>query len=192
MIDSNSLHAEAAAAAAGLGHVRVVEREAALVEGVVEVDRGSVEVEVALLVDCDRDTVLFDDEVLGWIGLVIKAELVLEAAASATRDADSQNRVGRHLLLFHDSLDFFGCVFRDCDHVSCFSCVWKGRVEVFEVRGDPTSQDYIGQQHHAIEAMSGIGWRWSGFCGCKCLSGLTLCDIDGQVASVGEARGRTF
>ena len=162
------LHAEAAAAAAALGHVRVVEREAALVDAVVEVDRGSVEIEIALLIDGHWDTVLFDDEVLGGIGLVIKSELVLKTTTTTAGDANSQDHACGHLLLVHDSLDFFGCVFRDCDHVSCFSCVWKGRVEVFEVRGDPTSQDYIGQQHRAIVAML---LRISGtevLVGCKC------------------------
>ena len=162
------LHAKAAAATAALGDVRVIEREAALVDAVVEIDSRSVEVEIALLVDGDRNAVLFDDKVLGGIGLVIEAELVLKAATSATGDTDSQNHACGHLLLVHDSLDFFGCVFRDCDHVSCFSYVWKGRVEVFEVRGDPTSQDYIGHQHRAIEAML---LRISGtevLVGCKC------------------------
>ena len=129
------LHPKAAAAAAGLGDVGVLEGEAALVDAVVEVDGGAVEVQVALLVDGDLHAVLFDDEVLGDIGLVIEAELVLESAATAAGDADPQHHAVGHLLLVHDPLDFLGCVFGDFDHDSCFSCVWKGRVEVFEVRG---------------------------------------------------------
>ena len=129
------LHPEAAAAAAGLGDVGVLKRESALVDTVVEVDCSAVEVQVALLIDSDLHAVLFDDEILCDIGLVIEAELVLEAAATAAGHADPQNHALGHFLLVHDPLDFLGCVFGDFDHGSCFSCVWKGRVELFEVRG---------------------------------------------------------
>jgi hypothetical protein len=50
---------ETAAAAARLDGVRVIEGESATVDRFMEVDRGSVEVQVALLVDRDLHAVLF-------------------------------------------------------------------------------------------------------------------------------------
>ena len=54
---------ERAAAAARLDDVRVVEDEPALLEAVVEVDDGAVEVGVKLLVDGELDAVDVDDAV---------------------------------------------------------------------------------------------------------------------------------
>src|SRR5690606_21088669 len=97
---------KAAAASATLHRVRVVEREAPLVDAFVEVDSGAVEVQQALLVDGDPHAVLLDDVVLGVVGLVVEAEAVLKAAASAAGDTDAENGMLRHLLLGDDSLDF--------------------------------------------------------------------------------------
>lgn len=103
---------ETAAAAAGLHHIRIVEREAAAFEAVVKVDRRAVEIEGALLIDGDFQAVMLFDLILGVVGIAVEAERVLKAAASAGRDADAENRRVGQLLLADDAPDFAGCFFR--------------------------------------------------------------------------------
>ncbi len=62
----------------GLSNVK-----AALVETIVEVDGGPIQVQVALLVDSDLYAVLIRHKILGLIRLVIEPQLVLEPAAAA-------------------------------------------------------------------------------------------------------------
>src|SRR6187431_451706 len=86
-----------AAGAAAFG-VRVVDGEALLLDGVLEVDRGALEVRHAHLVDDDLDTV----EVAGDVAVeqtLVEVELVDEARASAGLHGHAEAQVIASLLL---------------------------------------------------------------------------------------------
>src|SRR5690349_17999453 len=101
---------ERAAAAARLDDVRVVEDEAALLEAVVEVDDGAVEVGVELLIDGELDAVDVDDPVLlARAGVEIQA--VGETAAAPPLDADAEHGLLGEVLVGDDLLDFGGGLF---------------------------------------------------------------------------------
>src|SRR5919199_2930061 len=89
---------EAVAAGAAAGRVRVVDREALLLDGVGEVDRGAVEVGSAHPVDDDLDAAEVAQQVAVEHPLV-EVELVDEAGAAAGLDGDPQAQVVAALLL---------------------------------------------------------------------------------------------
>ena len=85
-------------AGAGTRRVRVVDREALLLDGVLEVDRGAVEVRDAHLVDDDLDPA----EVGGRVAVeqaLVEVELVDETRAAAGLHGDPQAEVVATLLL---------------------------------------------------------------------------------------------
>lgn len=108
---------EAASATAGTTHVRVVEFETAPLKVFVEIDHGAVQVEVMVLLDSDFHAVLVGNEVLVQIDFVIKAEAVLESAASAAGDANADTGFFWEILLGQDTLDFSSCPFGKGDHL---------------------------------------------------------------------------
>ena len=110
---------ERAAAAAGLDDVRVVEDEPALLQAVVEVDDGAVEVGVELLVDGELDAVDVDDPV-ALAGAGVEVQAVGETAAAAPLDADAKDGLLGQVLLGDDLLDFDWRPFRSGSHP------WKG------------------------------------------------------------------
>src|SRR5262249_43283219 len=82
---------ERAAAAAALDDVRVVEDKPALLQAVVKVDHGAVEVRVELLVYGELHAVDVDHTVaLGGLGVEVQA--VREAGAAAPLHADAEDR----------------------------------------------------------------------------------------------------
>ncbi|CAI7668848.1 unnamed protein product, partial [Penicillium discolor] len=89
---------EAVAAGAAARRVRVVDGEALLRDGVLEVDRGAVEVGNAHVVDDDLDTVEVDGLVAFEVALV-EVELVDQARAAAGLNGDAQTEVVAALLL---------------------------------------------------------------------------------------------
>ena len=110
-----ALGGEAISATAGLDGVGVLEGEATFFETVVEVELGSIEEEIALLIDGDFDAVMFGDEVIGGIGGIDEGEAVLETAATTSGDSNAEVCFGGIVPLLHDSLDFFGRFFGE-DH----------------------------------------------------------------------------
>src|SRR6266478_4287516 len=109
------LSREAAAAAAALHGVGVIEREAPLFQAVVEIEHRAVEEQLALAIDRHFDAVLLRQLVFGRVGFGVEAEAVLEAAATAADDAHAQERRLGHFLLGHYPLDFFGGFFGKCE-----------------------------------------------------------------------------
>src|SRR3954452_23055060 len=81
---------ERAAAAAALDDVRVVEDEPALLEAIVEIDHGAIEVGVELLVNGELDAVeLHDPVALAGVGVEVQA--VGKTAAASPLDTDTQD-----------------------------------------------------------------------------------------------------
>src|SRR6478672_13762596 len=107
--------AEGVAARAAAAGVRVVDREALLLDRVGEVDRGALEVGGAHPVDDDLDTVEVADEVAVEAALV-EVELVDQARAAAGLDAHTQAQVVATLLL-EQALDLRGRDVRQDDAV---------------------------------------------------------------------------
>ena len=118
----NKLRGETAAATATLDGIGVLEGEAALVETFVEVDRCPIEVQAAPLVDGDLDPVLFNDQILGFIDLLIEPEAVLETAATSADDSDAKQSSLRHFLIGNHAFDFAHRSFSQLDsHVRLIS-----------------------------------------------------------------------
>src|SRR5690606_15678891 len=95
--------------------VRIVDRESLLRDGVLEVDRGAVQVRDAHVVDDDFDAV----EVDGLVALeeaLIEVQLVDQARASAGLDGDAKTQVVTALLL-EKALDLLRCGIRQRDAV---------------------------------------------------------------------------
>src|SRR3954447_5161374 len=107
--------AERVAARAAAAGVRVVDREALLLDRVGEIDRGALEVRRAHPVDDDLDTVEVADEVAIEAALV-EVELVDQAGAAAGLDAHAQAEVVTTLLL-EQALDLGGRDVRQDDTV---------------------------------------------------------------------------
>ena len=99
---------ERATAAAALLRVGIDEGEAPLVDALVEIERGAVEEEVALLVDNHRHAVLVGLRVGLRIKLRVEAERVTEAAAAAAGDTHAEHGLRGELLLRDDLLDLAG------------------------------------------------------------------------------------
>src|SRR6478672_1369668 len=109
------LRLERAAAAAGLHRVGILEGKAALLEPLVVVDRGAVQIERAFLVDDNRDAVILVLRVELLVELVVEPQVVAEAAAAAAHDANAQQRAFGRLLFVQYFLDFAGGPFAQND-----------------------------------------------------------------------------
>src|SRR6478735_7490948 len=83
---------EAVAAGAGTARVRVVDREALLLDGVDEVDHGTLQVRGAEPVNPERQAVELAEQVT-IAGLVVEVQAVLQARATAGLDLDAQVHV---------------------------------------------------------------------------------------------------
>src|SRR3989338_3379536 len=118
--------AKGGAAAAGLLGVGVVELKPAAHEAVLEVDRHAVEVQMALRVDENFDSVLLKDLVVLLRGRLIEGEDVRHPRAAAALDPNAQAEIG--LLLLGDELfHLLRCRRCECNHWSSrasFLCDW--------------------------------------------------------------------
>src|SRR5690242_9952769 len=90
--------AEGVAAGAGAGGVGVVDREALLLDGVDEVDRGTVQVRGAHPVRDDLHAVEVLDDI-AVEGALVEEELVAQAGAAAGLDGDAERQVIAAFLL---------------------------------------------------------------------------------------------
>jgi hypothetical protein len=94
--------------------IRVVEDEPALLQVVVEIDDGAVEVGVELLVHGEFNAMDVDDAVgLGGVGVEVQA--VGETAAPAPPNADAEHGAFGQVLAGDEPLDFVGGLFTQ-DH----------------------------------------------------------------------------
>ena len=104
------------AAAAGLHSVRILKREAPLFQAVVEINRSTVQVQIALLIHNDGDAMLLRPGVLGLVKLFVKLQRLVKSAASACRNPDSQKkRLGVELLILEHLFYFDGSPFGQHD-----------------------------------------------------------------------------
>src|SRR5690606_10945500 len=115
-----------AAATAALHRVWVIEREAALLEAVIKVDRGSVEIQSALLIHQYGHAVVFELRIVGFVERVVESQVVRKTAAAAPYHTHAKaGRVGL-ILILQDLLDFFsGTLAQDNAHDGC-SLVYVG------------------------------------------------------------------
>ena len=99
------LRGERATASAALNGVWIVEGEALLFEAVEPIDGCTIEVQRALLVDHNGNTVMFVLAVGSLVKFVVEAKRVIEAAATAAGDADTKEHAVRKLLFITELLD---------------------------------------------------------------------------------------
>src|SRR5262249_25523450 len=91
--------------------VRVIEREATLLEAVVVVDLGAVQVQIAFAIHNDSHTVAIGLGVILFIVVGVEAKAVFKTAATSGLDTNAHKRSRIALLIFHQPLDFSGGLF---------------------------------------------------------------------------------
>ena len=104
-----------AAATAGFYSVRVDEREALFLEAFVPIDGGAVQVQSAFFVDNHSDTVALVFAVGLFIKTVVEIQGVIETAATAAGNADSQHHRFIKVVFRLEPLDFLSGSFGQFD-----------------------------------------------------------------------------
>ena len=96
---------ERAPTATAFDDIGVVEYEAALLETIVEINDGAVEIGVEFLIDGELDTMNVEDAIaLGGLGVEVQA--IGETATTAALNTNPQHHAFGHVLFGDDFLDF--------------------------------------------------------------------------------------